>query len=184
MNLIPSTTQCFKQFNRVELYTKIMKYSPRILASSITQYFEQFGWFQKKRTNKKLSYDPRSFDYSVVQADQLGWTTPNSSNILLWSLFLQLLGSSSSLAMLNYLELVKLCYCPCFFNYSVVQDVQQVWTIHRSQEMFSNDFCSVNYSVVRVVQLDGTAPNSWIIVLWSCFPQLLGNSSSSTGWTT
>ena len=40
---ILSTTQCFKQFNRVELHTELMKCSPVILAPGITQQFEQLA---------------------------------------------------------------------------------------------------------------------------------------------
>ena len=58
-------------------------------------------------TRELLSYDPSSLNYSVVEAVQQGSTTSNSWNILQWSLFRQLLGSSSSLAMLNILKLVK-----------------------------------------------------------------------------
>ena len=42
MNLILSATQSLKQFKRVELYTKLMKYCPAILVPGITQQFEQF----------------------------------------------------------------------------------------------------------------------------------------------
>ena len=82
MDLILLTTWCFKQFNRVELYTELMKSSPRILVPSITQQFEQFGWFQPTQTHKKIILRPS---------------------------FLRLLSSSSSLAVLNFLELKENC---------------------------------------------------------------------------
>ena len=37
MILLPSITQLFKLFSRVELYTELMKCSPMILVPSITQ---------------------------------------------------------------------------------------------------------------------------------------------------
>ena len=129
--------------------------------------------------------------------------------ILLGSLFSQLLSNSSSSAKWNYPKLLKYCpmilfpfipryfeqfawmeqpwtleilsYYPSSLNYSVVQAVQQGWTIHWTHEMFYYDPCFLNYSVVRAVRLGGTTLNSWIIVLWFFFPQLLASSSDLKG---
>ena len=37
--------------------------------------------------------------------------------------------------------------------------------LHHTHEMFSYDPCSLNYSVVRAIQLDGTTLNSLNIVI-------------------
>ena len=107
-----------------------MRNYPTILVPSITWQFKQCGWVELPRTYETISYDSCSLNYSVVQAVRLVSTTwtygkfsydpssvnysvvkavwmselPDSWNILLQSLFLQLLGSSSSSATLNYTE--------------------------------------------------------------------------------
>ena len=72
-------------------------------------------------------------------------------------------------------------YYPYSLNYSVFKAVQQGRTIHWTHGMLSCNPCSQNYSAVRAVRLNGTTLNSWSIVLWSFFPQLLASSSSSVG---
>ena len=106
---------------------------------------------------KKISYNLCSFYYSVIQAVWLGWTNRNSWKVLQWSLFIQLLGSSSSSLGLNYPEPMK--YSPTILVSSitpVVQVVQLGWTIHRTHKMFSYDQYSLYYSVFRAVQLSWT----------------------------
>ena len=53
MILILSNTQCLKQFNRVELYTELMKCSSIIFVLPITQGFQQFGCVE---INKSFSF--------------------------------------------------------------------------------------------------------------------------------
>ena len=74
----PWITLWFKQFNRVELYTKLMKYSTMFYVLLITVVFV--------------------LNTVIVCTVRPDWTTPNSSNILLKSLFLRLLSSSKSSA--------------------------------------------------------------------------------------
>ena len=83
------------------------KSSPTILVPSIPQVFKQLSWVEQPRTQEIFSYDPSSLNYSLVQAVQQCWSTSNSWKILLCSLYSQLLGSSSSSAWLNFLELMK-----------------------------------------------------------------------------
>ena len=42
--------------------------------------------------------------------------------------------------------------------------VQQGWTTHRTNEMFSYDLCSINYSIVQAVQFHSTTSNTWEII--------------------
>ena len=58
---------------------------PTILVPLITGQIEQVYPFALHRTHGKLFYDPRSFNYSVVLAEQLGLIPLNSLNILLLS---------------------------------------------------------------------------------------------------
>ena len=134
MILLSFITWQFKQFNRVELYTELMKCSPMILLPSITRQFKQlnrielhrilqiysydpfssnicqfrqFGWFQLTRTPKKLSYYLSSLNYWAVRAGILGCSTLNYFKIILRPSFPQLLASSSSSTVLNYIDLMK-----------------------------------------------------------------------------
>ena len=88
-------------------YLELMKYSPMILLPLITRKFKLFNRVGLHRTHEIFFYAPCSLNYSVVQPVRLGWDSLKSWNILLSSLFLWLLGNSSSLAGLNYLELMK-----------------------------------------------------------------------------
>ena len=124
--------------------------------------------------------DPGSLNYSVVCAFRLDWSPPNSWNILLQSLSLHLIGSSrSSAGSTNSNSRNILLWS--LFSQLVFKAVQQGRTIHQTHGMLSCNPCSQNYSAVRAVRLNGTTLNSWNIVLWSFFPQLLASSSSS-GW--
>ena len=58
---------------------------PTILVFLISGQFEQVYPFALHRTHGKIFYDPHSFNYSIVLADQLGLIPPNSLNILLLS---------------------------------------------------------------------------------------------------
>ena len=130
-----------------------LRNSSTSLALLITQQFEQFSLFQPPRTHEILSYDSISLNSCVFRTVWLDGTTLNS-----WTI----------------------SYDPTSLNYSVVQAVQQGWTIHRTHEMFSYDLCSLNYSVVQAVPLDGTTLNSWTIAVWFFFPRLLSSSRNST----
>ena len=93
----------------------------------------------------------------------------------------QLLSSSSSLAGWTYLELMK--YSPMILVFSITQQFKQfglaklLWTC----KIYSNDACSLYYSIVWVVRL------CWISLNWRkvlqpyLFFQFLGSSSSSSG---
>ena len=68
---------------------------------------KQFGWMKLLLTFEILSYDHSSINYLVFQAVRRDWTTPNSLNISPMILFSPLLSSSSSSAVLIFLELKK-----------------------------------------------------------------------------
>ena len=79
----------------IELPRTHETHSLRILISSNSQLFKQFGWMEPSWTHEVLSYDPSSLNFPLVQGVQQGWTTPKYWNILLWSLFPRLLVSSA-----------------------------------------------------------------------------------------
>ena len=118
-------------------------------------------------THEMLSYDPSSLKYSLVQAVQQGWTTPNSWNVPLWSLFPRLLVSSSSLASFNQPEHIK--DYPMILVPLLTGQFEQVYSVALPQthgKLFY-DPCSFHYSVVQADQLCWTTPNSLNILLLS-----------------
>ena len=103
----------------------IFSYNPCFLNYSVVEAVQQ-GW-TIYRTHEMFSYNPCSLNFSVVRAFRLDVTTLNSWNIIILSFFPELLGSSSSSAVLNFFKLVKTLLPFLFFNYSVVQAAQQGW---------------------------------------------------------
>ena len=117
---------------------------------------------------------------SAAQAVWIYWTILKSWEIVLWSLFLQLLGSSSSLAGLNDTKLIR--------NYvmillpTIISSSLDRWNHPKLMKNYPTyDPCSFNYSVLRAGLVLLNHPNSWEFVLWSFFPQLLCSSSFSAG---
>ena len=124
-----------------------------------------------------FSYDPSSLNYSLVQAVEQDWTTLNSWNIILWSLFLRLFVSLSSLAGFSQPEHIR--------NYPSSHNYWAVWAglsvalprtnrrvfynpvpwitryfkqfnrveLHRIHEIFFYDPCFLHYMVVQSVRL-------------------------------
>ena len=153
-------------------YLKLMKNS---LKSSFLELLKSLS-----SSAEILSYDPSSLNYSIVQAVQQGWITPNSWKLLIQGLFILLLGSSSCSSGLNYPMLIK--YSPMIFVPSITRYFKQFNRVelHWTHEVFFYDPCSLHFSVVQAVRMGLTTSNSWNVVLWSFFPQLLDGSSSST----
>ena len=113
----------------------------------IHQELEGTRMIQKFLMSYLILYNPSSHNNSVAQADRIYWTTPKSWETVLWSFFSQLLSNSSSSAGLNDTELMT--------NYIMI----------------------LLPRIIQAVWIDGTTPNSWKIILWSLFLQLLCTSS-------
>ena len=119
-----------------------------------------------------FSYNPSSLNYSVGQAVQQGWTTPN-----LWKILVQ--GSSILLLSTIHRAYEMFSYDPCSLNYSVVWAVWLCWASLNSWKL-SYHPCFFNYSVVEAVQGWMTL-NSWKLPIQGSFILLLGGSSTSIG---
>ena len=101
-------------------------------------------------THEILSYNPSSFKSSSTGLNY----TPNSWNVLLWLLFPQLLSSLSSSVGWNNPELLN--FCPMILLPSITRKFKQFNRVelHQTHEIFFNDPCFVNCSVVQAVWLD------------------------------
>ena len=126
-----------------------------------------------------FSNDPCSLNYSVVHSVRKNWTTSNWWNILLWFFLPQLFATSCDSAVLNYPEHMKCT--PIILVPSITRQFVQFDCIELSctHEIFSNDPCSFNYSVVKAVWLKLNCLK--LMKYFSMiFSQLLASSSNST----
>ena len=127
-----------------------LSYNPSSFNYSVVHAVQQ-GW-TIHRTQEKFSFDPCSLNCSVVRAVRLDGTTLNSWNIVLWSLLPLFLDISSSSPGWNNSELMKDC--------PIIPFPELLGS--------SSSSTGLNYT-----------PNLWNILLRFLFPQLHGSSSSS-----
>ena len=131
-DMVQHPCMCGPQPDFVLLYDNLLPYilyHPYILTIFVEIFivlfllipvqFKWFGWVELLQTHGIFSYNLCSFNYSVIQAVRLGWTAQKSWKVLQWSLSIQVLDSSSSLAGLNYPKLMK--YSPTILVFSITR---------------------------------------------------------------